>query len=197
MLSCVIECKMARGEKSGFSRPFLMGLHNGDRYFAFFNRKPKDNLRYLPVHTLDKASLEAVSPGGSVDRGMRFLLQPKHAGVSIYYHAGLGGTFFVKWVEGVGKAEGFKFKYIPIEGKPLQMLEIRNKTHVWRLYDIMMERDITREFSEFRIQHKTTILGDRRNYRTPAKDQKYWTGYNRLDCWQLHQSIKRSIRDDE
>jgi hypothetical protein len=95
-----LESKDGLSSAAGFTRPFLVGVYDGEKFRAFRDRA-------TPM-TVD----DYWSPGGCIDSFMRWVLTKKHVGLSFYAHN--GGRFdflhLMPWLE----AEGYDFTIIPI-----------------------------------------------------------------------------------
>ena len=70
-----IESKDGDSQEAGFTRPFMCGVFDGEKYYAFYDQDeyadPRE--RYW-------------MPGGCVDRMMRFILRRKYRHYHIYAH---------------------------------------------------------------------------------------------------------------
>lgn len=174
-----VESKDDNTQKAGFTRPFMVGVYDGEEYHAFFDRTRKGwwKERYW-------------MPGGCVDQAMRFILQKKYRGHHIYAHnAGRFDYLFITpWLMGSGQRHQFKFSIIPV-ASAIQVLDIwrGNKHARWRFLDsyklIPTGLDkIAKTFGfEGKLQHDLDM----------HESDHRWVDYNRVDCEQLYVVLEK------
>lgn len=172
-----VESKDGFSDKAGFTRPFMVGIYDGEKYYAFFDQTPA---------TVDDWEEHYFRPGGCVDRAMRFLLQKKYAGRHIYAHnAGrFDYLFILPWLMHYGKDLGFKFTVVPVASS-IQLLDVwRGQKHRrWRFLDslrlIPTSLDKAAKAFGLKGKDKSALKED---LDTPETDRKAWIHYNGIDC---------------
>ncbi len=109
-----IESKKDDTQEAGFTRPFMVGVYDGETYRSFRN-DPSDH-GWSSAYFLD---------GGCVDKALRYILRAKYLGYHIYAHN--GGRFdylhFMPWLMHVGVKLGFSFNAVPVSSS-IQILDI-------------------------------------------------------------------------
>lgn len=104
-LTVDIESKDEDTQKAGFTRPFLVGVYDGEEYVEFRNEPHLKSRPWEDRHVL---------PGGCVDKALEYMLQPRYAGRHIYAHNGgnFDHLFWLRWLR--RKADEFRFEVIPV-----------------------------------------------------------------------------------
>ena len=173
-----IESKDGDSQKPGFTRPFLVGLHNPhDQEFQCFRDEPHLKARdWKRRHIL---------PGGCLDKLLSVVLTRKYHGFLFYAHNGGGfdHLFLLAWLR--DHLDEFGFEVIPVQSS-IQVIR------VWRLPE--GPDDPIRERWEFLDSMKLIPMGLDRACKTfglPGKvdhdlamheDDPRWEVYLKQDC---------------
>lgn len=158
-----IETKDGETQKGGFTRPFLVGLYNGDNYIKF-------------------------SGEDCIERSLSFILSREFAGTIYYAHN--GGSFdWLHYLHAI-KDAGYSAEILTIASS-IQVLEVTDKSrkHRWKFYDSYKLAPLSlHRFS--RAMGVETVKQEGFSYDTHEADER-WIDYNRDDCVALYQSIER------
>lgn len=182
-----LESKRDLTSKAGFTRPFMCGVFDGKRYYAFFDSTPP---------TTEDWEEHYYRPGGCVDRAMRFMLQRCYRGHHIYAHnAGrFDYLFILPWLMQVGRELGFQFSVVPVSSS-IQVLDVwrqGRKHHVWRFVDSMklIPTSLDKAAKSFGLggKDKSALKQD---LDTPETDRASWIAYNKVDCVVLYRVLER------
>lgn len=178
-LTVDVESKDGDSQRAGFTRPFMVGVYDGEKYVAFFNQ---DN---------DGPWEENYwKPGGCVDKAMRYICQKKYRGWNIFAHN--GGRFdylhFLSWLMDEGERRGFKFTIVPVASS-IQVLDVwrGEKWNKFRFVDSvklipLKLDDAAKSFGlEGKLQH------DLHMHETDPR----WRLYNEQDCIQLYRVMEK------
>ena len=116
-LALDIESKADDTQDAGFTRPFMCGVYDGEKYYSFYDDDQSADPR-------DRYWL----PGGCVDKMMRFLLRKKYRNHHIYAHnAGkFDYLFLTPWLMQIGTSMGFRFNIIPV-ASGIQVMDVWKK----------------------------------------------------------------------
>lgn len=181
-----VESKDGFTQKAGFTRPFMVGVYDGEKYYAFFDQEPATE-RDWDEHYY--------RPGGCVDRAMRFILQKKYSGRHIYAHnAGrFDYLFFVPWLMHYGRSLGFRFTVVPVASS-IQIMDVwrGNKHRRWRFLDSLrlIPTSLDKAAKAFGLKGKDkSALKEDLN--TPETERKAWISYNGIDCKVLFDVLKK------
>lgn len=115
-----IESKRGDTQEPGFTRPFQVGVFDGLDYYDFRDEHPGEGDWETRCH----------EPGGCIDKAMRFVLQPKFRGRTIYAHN--GGRFdflhLMPWFVKYADELDYQFCIVPV-ASAIQLLEVWNVKH--------------------------------------------------------------------
>lgn len=180
----VLDIESKDGEsrtKAGFTRPFLVGVYDGEHFHAFYDKQtgePWDKRFYMP--------------GGCLDRALRFILRKKYRGWHIYAHNGgrFDFLFQLPWLMHVGKPEGFQFTVIPV-ASAIQVLDVwrgnARKYGAWRFLDSyrLIPLALDKAAKTFGLKGKVE-----HNLDLDESDPR-WIDYLRGDCVELYRVVER------
>ncbi len=183
-----LESKRDFTDAAGFTRPFMFGVYDGERYYAFFDKTPPTSQDWEEHYFRE---------GGCVDRGMRFVLQKKYRGKHIYAHnAGrFDYLFLLPWLMLVGRALGFEFTVIPVASS-IQVMDVwrgKLRRHVWRFVDSLklIPTSLDKAAKGFGLPGKDKSALGPDDLNRPETDRKAWIGYNAQDCIQLFRVLEK------
>jgi len=118
--------------RPGFTRPFMVGVHDGEEYVEFRDLDPE-------AGAWDQRYFHA---DGCVARAMRHVLQQQYAGWHVYAHN--AGRFdylhLLPWLMAEGERLGYSWTLIPVASS-IQLLDVfsgppsRDNQHHWRFLD--------------------------------------------------------------
>jgi hypothetical protein len=174
-----LESKDGDTQRPGFTRVFLAGVYDGERFQAFRNHS---SLRCAK----DWAS-RAIQDGGCIDQCMRYILAREYRGHYIYAHN--GGAFdhlhILPWL--TARIEEFSYVIVPIQST-IQVLKVteRSSKQTWTFLDSirLLPMGLDKVAKTFglggKVQHKLE---------TPEDAIEEWDGYLEGDCVKLHQSL--------
>ena len=174
-----IESKEDNTQKAGFTRPFMTGVYDGERFDCFFNQNEDTdwNRRWYWA-------------GGCVDRMMRHILQKKYRRKHIYAHnAGrFDYLFILPWLMDIGERLGYQFQIIPVASS-IQILDIwkgQQRWNRWRFVDSvrLIPMSLDKAAKTFglpgKLDHDLNL----------HEDDPRWAEYNKVDCVQLYDVLK-------
>lgn len=181
-LVCDIESKDGPSRtKSGFTRPFLVGVYDGETYVEFRDERPRHGAwdeRYYQL-------------GGCVDQALRYMLQKRYVNHHIYAHnAGrFDYLFFLPWLMYRGRA--FDFEIIPVSSA-IQVLDVRRGHGRWRFLDSfkLIPTGLDKALKAFGLPGKVQHDLDLHEF-DPS-----WTPYLKQDCvglWKLLEKFHHYI----
>lgn len=117
-----IESKHDDTQKAGFTRPFAVGVYDGNEYRSFRNDEKVNSLPWFE---------RATATGGCLDKFLRYVFGEIGAGryihryknIDIYAHnmGAFDGLFLPSWL--VSHHRDYSFKIMPVQGR-IQMMEI-------------------------------------------------------------------------
>lgn len=162
--------------RSGFTRPFMVGVYDGDVYMEFRDERPRHGAwdeRYY-------------QQGGCVDLALRYILQSKYRGHHIYAHnAGrFDYLFFLPWLMYCGQK--FDFEIIPVSSS-IQVLDIKRGHSKWRFLDSykLIPTALDKALKAFglpgKVQHNLDL----------HENDPSWSPYLKQDCVGLYQLLTR------
>lgn len=183
-----IESKDGEGQKAGFTRPFMVGVYDGETYRSFRDTNPD-------AHWQSRYHEE----GGCIDQAMRYILQKKYRGWHIYAHNGgrFDYLFQFPWLMGVGARLGYRFTAIPVASS-VQILDVwkppkpkggkfrspkkRTPKKKWRFLDSLrlIPMALDKAAKSFGLEGK--LKHDLNLHETDRR----WDSYLRQDCEQLY-----------
>ena len=176
-----IESKDGKGQKAGFTRPFMAGVYDGEDFEAFFDDERK-------AGEWDERYYRG---GGNIDKAMRYMLQKCFCGYHIYAHNGgrFDFLFLLPWLMTTGKRLGFRFTITPVASS-IQALDVwrgNNKWKKWRFLDSLklIPVGLDKAAKSFGLEGK--LLHDLHMH---EKDPR-WFDYNKQDCVQLFDVIAK------
>lgn len=179
-----IESKDGDSQKAGFTRPFMVGVYDGESYVSFRDTNPDTNWRE-----------RSYSRGGSVDRALQYILSKHYRGWHIYAHN--AGRFdylhFLPWLMGEGDRLGFKFNLIPVASS-IQVLDVwtlkyssknksgKRKNHKFRFLDSikLVPTSLDKAAKAFGLEGKLA-----HDLNLNENDPR-WDTYLEQDCRQLY-----------
>ena len=178
-----IESKDGDTQDPGFTRPFMVGVYDGEKYHAFFD-----------THSRGDWSRRYFWEGGCVDRAMRFICRKKYRGYNIYAHnAGrFDYLFLLPWLMHWAERLGFTFSVMPV-ASAIQMLKVNRSTQEhrtggWRFLDSvkLVPLSLDKAAKSFGLEGKCE-----HDLAIPETDRAAWIRYNRVDCVQLYEVMTR------
>lgn len=181
-----LESKDGFSDKAGFTRPFMCGVYDGKRYYAFFDKEPPTEENWRDHYYRE---------GGCVDRMMRFILRRQYRGYHIYAHnAGrFDYLFFMPWLMLIGIKLGFSFSVIPV-ASAIQVLDVwQGKKYArFRFLDSLklIPTSLDKAAKSFGLKGKDKSAL-KEDLDTPETDRKAWISYNSVDCVQLFRVLER------
>lgn len=123
-----LESKDGDTQKPGFTRPFLAGVYDGERYVSFRN--------HASLSKTKAWEMRAVQDGGCIDQLMRYVLTREFRGRYIYAHN--GGAFdhlhILPWL--TQRIDEFSYTIIPVQST-IQVLKVteRSSKQTWTFLD--------------------------------------------------------------
>lgn len=181
-----LESKDGFSDRAGFTRPFMCGVYDGKRYYAFFDTEPPTEQNWRDHYYRE---------GGCVDRMMKFLLRREYRGWHIYAHnAGrFDYLFLMPWLMQVGREMGFSFSVIPV-ASAIQVLDVwqGNKHARFRFLDSLklIPTSLDKAAKSFGLTGKQTAKLPQ-GLDTPETDRASWIAYNKPDCVILYRILER------
>lgn len=189
-----IESKDGPSEKAGFTRPFLAGFYDGNRYQCFVDTNPHDEVmgRHLRA-------------GGCIDRLMWACLSPKRQGTVYYCHNGGGFDFlfFLPWLMRHLEGKGLSMDLIPVGNSRLLSIHVGVKGQKWggwTFLDSLRTLPMSLDAAGEALGLGGKLLGagqlcDRHGQPftldTPSDDPA-WAPYNERDCVLLYDVMNRA-----
>lgn len=181
-----IEAKDGMTQAGGFTRPFLVGVFDGQTYQSFRDSSP-------PI-TID----DYWSPGGCVDLAMRHLLRREHRGRICYSH--FGGRFdflhLMPWVQAECRREGYQWEILPLSSS-LHMLTItqRDGRDVWKFVDSgrLIPVRLSDACNAFEVEHQK-LEHDLDMHESDSR----WDQYCEHDCrglWETMAGLHTMVED--
>lgn len=202
-----IESKHDDTQQAGFSRPFLVGVFDGNQFVSFRNEPHVEKLPWAQ---------RCYAPGGCIDKFLRYIFGETDSGrltnpyknTDIYAHnmGAFDGLFLPSWL--VRRPRDYSFKIMPVQGR-IQMMEVwrhnpsrsrdtikkqheadrqdKKRSGTWRFLDsyrIMPGslQQMAKSFGfEGKIEHDLNL-----HERDPA-----WEKYLQGDCVQLYKILQR------
>lgn len=115
-LVCDIESKDGDSQRAGFTRPFLITVRDDTGKKVAFRDDPD---------MTEPWDTRYFSPGGCIDKAMRYMLQRKFRGYHIYAHNGgrFDFLFFLPWLMLVGVNLGFTYGVVPVASS-IQVIDV-------------------------------------------------------------------------
>lgn len=183
-----IESKADDTQDAGFTRPFLVGVYEGETYKEFRDARPGEGdweSRYY-------------EEGGCIDRAMREILRQKYRGWHIYAHNGgrFDFLFLLPWLRQVGWDLGFRWSIIPVSSS-IQVLDVWkmkkgkggevHRAHRWRFLDSfkLIPTSLDKAAKAFgqsgKVQHDLDM----------EENDPHWSVYLEADCVQLYGVLQK------
>ncbi len=167
---------------AGFTRPFMVGVYDGDSYHEFRDKEPGQGdwkRRYY-------------WDGGCVDQAMRHILSRDYRGHHIYAHnAGrFDYLFLLPWLMHAGERLGFTFGIIPVSSS-IQLLDVKRgnaeQWNRWRFLDSykLIPTSLDRAAKAFGLPGKVE-----HNLGLHENDPR-WSVYLKQDCVALYQVVEK------
>ena len=180
-----IESKDAETDHAGFTRPFLAGFFDGERFQSFRNDEFLKAYPYKRRH---------IHPGGCLDKMLRAILVPEYAGRNIYAHNGgnFDHLFLLAWLR--AQRSEFGFEVIPVQSS-IQSIKVwsipedpDDKTLTWTFLDSikLLPMSLEKAAKAFQLPGKEDLPLE-----TPEKDPR-WESYNEQDCRALYAVIEKA-----
>lgn len=177
-----VESKNGDTQDPGFTRPFMVGVYDGETYRAFFDEHHRGDWqrRYF-------------WRGGCVDQAMRYILQKRYRGYTIYAHnAGrFDYLFLMPWLMFMGLRSKFQFSVMPVASS-IQMLSVwkaggNRRGGGWRFLDSykLVPIGLDAAAKAFGLAGKLS-----HDLALPEDDPR-WIDYNEQDCVQLYEVMNR------
>lgn len=186
-----LESRDGDSDRPGFTRPFLAGCYDGERFQAFADTNPGGDV--MSRHYRD---------GGCVDRLMYWCLSGKRHGWTYYCHNGGGFDFlfFLPWLMRNLDRRGLTMSLIPVGNSRLLSIHVRvrgQKWGGWKFVDSlrtlpMKLEDAGRAFGQGGKLLDGSLLdqhGQPFSLHTPSSDPS-WIPYLQRDCVLLYDVLK-------
>lgn len=173
--------KDASRTEAGFTRPFMVGVYDGESYHEFRDKRPGSGdwrRRYF-------------WEGGCVDQAMRFILSAKYRGHQIYAHnAGrFDYLFLLPWLMYEGERLGYRFTIIPVSSS-IQLMDIRKNGDEWgrwrfldsyKLIPIGLDKAAKSFGLPGKVEHNLGL----------HEMDPHWSVYLKQDCVALYQVLEK------
>lgn len=185
-----LESKDGPSEKAGFTRPFLAGFFDGEKYQGFTDTNPGGDpmTRYF-------------RDGGCVDRLMHACLSSKRHGWTYYCHNGGGFDFlfFLPWLMANLARKGLVMTLIPVGNSRLLSIHVTVKGQKWggwKFVDSLrtLPMGLDSAGKAFGVGGKNLsalvdVNGKPFELDTPSSDPA-WIPYNERDCRLLYEVLE-------
>lgn len=162
--------------KAGFTRPFLVGVYDGETYQEFRDENPHQGCWDERYYSL----------GGCIDQAMRYILSRGYRNHHIYAHnAGrFDYLFLVPWL--MYQGQRFNFNIIPVSSS-IQVLDVTRGHSKWRFLDSykLIPAALDKALKAFGLAGKLDI--DLNLH----EDDPEWSPYLKQDCVGLWQLLER------
>ncbi len=178
-----IESKDGDSDVAGFTRPFMVGVYDGEKYHAFFD-----------THSRGDWERRYYWEGGCVDRAMRFICRKKYRGYQVYAHnAGrFDYLFLLPWLMHWAERLGMQFSVMPV-ASAIQLLNVTRKSEGkrsggWKFLDSLklIPLSLDKAAKSFGLEGKLE-----HDLNVPESDHAAWIRYNRVDCVQLYEVMTK------
>jgi hypothetical protein len=181
-----LESKDGVSERAGFTRPFLAGAYDGERYQAFTDTNPGGD----PMTRWHR-------DGGCVDRLMHWCLSHKRFGYVYYCHNGGGFDFlfFLTKLMKLIRQKGYDMMLVPVGGSRLLSINISVRGQKWGGWSFVdsirtLPMSLDKAGEAFAVGRKNLgklldAEGRPFSLQTPSSDPA-WIEYNRQDCILLY-----------
>jgi hypothetical protein len=178
-----IESKSDDTQTGGFTRPFVVGMHDGNAYLAFRNEAKVTHFPWETRHYMK---------GGCIDLLMRCLLTKQNSGCNIFAHNGgnFDHLFLLAWIR--RHHTEFGFEVTPVQSS-IQKLEVwkkekgkpRGECEHWTFLDSvrLLPMSLAKAAETFGLAGKEEM--DLNEH----EDHAHWELYLRVDCEQLFQVL--------
>lgn len=185
-----LESKDGPSERAGFTRPFLAGFFDGQKYQAFTDTNPGGD----PMTRYFRA-------GGCVDRLMYACLSGKRHGTTYYCHNGGGFDFLflLPWLMANLESKGLVMMLIPVGNSRLLSIHVRVKGQKWggwKFVDSLrtLPMGLDAAGKAFGVGGKNigdlrTAQGEPFTLEAPSSDPG-WMLYNERDCRLLFEVLE-------
>lgn len=170
--------------RPGFTRPFMVGVYDGESYQEFRDAKPHEG-RWQTRYWWDD---------GCVAQAMRHILSKGYSGHRIYAHnAGrFDYLFLLPWLLEEGDKLGYRFNIIPVSSS-IQLLDVwkegptGKKQYTWRFLDSykLIPTSLDRAAKSFGLEGKKTHDLSLHEF-DPS-----WSDYLKQDCVELYKVLER------
>jgi len=192
-----LETKDGRTQKAGFTRPFLCGMFDGEKFWGLKDLVPlrhkkkekKGPLRLGEKRVWEEAHLEYRK--GCIDKLCRRMFDKKYDGYIWYAHNGgtFDSLFILPWLTR-NRHLGFEFRVIPVQST-IQSIQVtrnwRGRKYTWTLLDSMrlLPMSLARAAKTFGLEGKDDI-----DLNADESDPR-WESYNERDCRALFEIMKK------
>lgn len=170
--------------KAGFTRPFLVGVYDGESYHEFRDLHP----------TKGRWQTRYFWEDGCVAQALRHVLSDAYSGYRIYAHnAGrFDYLFFLSWLMEEGERLGYRFSIIPVSSS-IQLLDVwklgpdGRKAQTWRFLDSirLIPTSLQKAGKAFGLGGKVEHDLNRH------ENDPLWSVYLKQDCVLLYNVVSR------
>lgn len=175
-----VESKDGDSQQAGFTRPFLVGVYDGERYVAFRDQETTEQWGWDERYYRE---------GGCVDLALRYICQKKYRGYHIYAHNGgrFDFLFTLPWFLDEGLRRGFHVQITPVASS-IQIMDVwrGEKWNKWRFLDSfkLIPTSLDKAAKSFGLEGK--LEHDLHMHESDPR----WTEYNKVDCVQLYEVVR-------
>lgn len=161
-LTVDIESKKEDTQTAGFTRPFLVGVYDGEHYEEFRNEPHLVSRPWQERHIL---------PGGCVDQTLNYLLTDKYRGYQIYAHNGgnFDHLFWLSWLK--RHEDEYAFEVVPVQSS-IQKVQVVKREEARAVFDAEEPKSGVRMGNLARIAQETPVTRKRKRKK---KDVSSWT----------------------
>lgn len=176
-----LESKDGPSQKPGFTRVFLAGVYDGDKFVSFRNNVVRRGQKR-------EWRTDAIAEGGCIDQAMRYLLRKEYRRRYIYAHN--GGNFdhlhVLPWI--TQHIDEFSYVVIPVQSS-IQVLKVteRSSRHSWTFLDSirLLPMSLAQAAKTFAVPGKLE-----HSLEMPERDPR-WERYLQRDCEALYACVQK------